>query len=86
MTGGAMRQMRADATLELQQQQRAELEKVARSRPTDGAQVASPLRRRRPSGVAQRASARTPANTPPDLDLHLIVDNYVTHKHGKVKA
>jgi len=24
--------------------------------------------------------------TPPDLDLHLIVDNYVTHKHGKVKA
>ncbi len=24
--------------------------------------------------------------TPPALDLHLIVDNYVTHKHGKVKA
>lgn len=24
--------------------------------------------------------------TPPDLDLHLIMDNYVTHKHGKVKA
>ena len=24
--------------------------------------------------------------TPPDLDLPLIVDNYVTHKHGKVKA
>jgi putative transposase len=25
-------------------------------------------------------------HTPPELDLHLIVDNYVTHKHGKVKA
>jgi len=25
-------------------------------------------------------------NTPPELDLHLIVDNYVTHKHAKVKA
>lgn len=25
-------------------------------------------------------------HTPPDLDLHLIVDNYVTHKHAKVKA
>jgi transposase len=24
--------------------------------------------------------------TPPDLDLHLIVDNYNTHKHPKVKA
>ena len=24
--------------------------------------------------------------TPPDLDLHLIVDNYCTHKHSKVKA
>ena len=24
--------------------------------------------------------------TPVDLDLHLIVDNYVTHKHSKVKA
>lgn len=24
--------------------------------------------------------------TPPDLDLHLIVDNYATHKHPKVKA
>ncbi len=24
--------------------------------------------------------------TPPDLDLYLIVDNYVTHKHAKVKA
>jgi putative transposase len=37
-----MRQMRADATLELQQEQRAELEKVARSRRT-------------PQAVAQRA-------------------------------
>jgi transposase len=26
------------------------------------------------------------AQTPPDLDLHLIVDNYATHKHPKVKA
>ena len=26
------------------------------------------------------------AETPPDLDLHLIVDNYATHKHPKVKA
>ncbi len=26
------------------------------------------------------------AQTPPELDLHLIVDNYVTHKHSKVKA
>jgi transposase len=25
-------------------------------------------------------------NTPRDLDLHLIVDNYATHKHPKVKA
>lgn len=24
--------------------------------------------------------------TPPELDLHLIVDNYGTHKHGKVRA
>ncbi len=24
--------------------------------------------------------------TPPEMDLHLIVDNYVTHKHAKVKA
>lgn len=24
--------------------------------------------------------------TPPDLDLHLIVDNYATHKHANVKA
>ena len=24
--------------------------------------------------------------TPPELDLHLIVDNYATHKHAKVKA
>lgn len=26
------------------------------------------------------------AKTAPDLDLHLIVDNYATHKHPKVKA
>jgi transposase len=26
------------------------------------------------------------AETPPDVDLHLIVDNYATHKHPKVKA
>jgi transposase len=26
------------------------------------------------------------AQTSPDLDLHLIVDNYATHKHAKVKA
>lgn len=26
------------------------------------------------------------AETPPDLDLHLIVDNYATHKHPQVKA
>ena len=26
------------------------------------------------------------AETPEDLDLHLIVDNYATHKHPKVKA
>lgn len=25
------------------------------------------------------------ANAPPDIDLHLIVDNYCTHKHPKVK-
>ena len=25
------------------------------------------------------------ANTPPGLDLHVIVDNYATHKHAKVK-
>jgi transposase len=25
-------------------------------------------------------------NVPPDLDLHLILDNYSTHKHAKVKA
>jgi putative transposase len=25
------------------------------------------------------------ANTPPELDLHVIVDNYATHKHPKVK-
>ena len=24
--------------------------------------------------------------TPPELDLHLIVDNYSTHKHAKIKA
>ena len=26
------------------------------------------------------------ANTPPQLDLHLIVDNYNTHKHAKVRS
>jgi len=26
------------------------------------------------------------AETPPELDLHLIVDNYATHKHERVKA
>jgi transposase len=26
------------------------------------------------------------AETPPNLDLHLIVDNYCTHKHSKVKS
>jgi transposase len=26
------------------------------------------------------------AQTPADLDLHLIVDNYATHKHAKVRA
>jgi transposase len=26
------------------------------------------------------------AETPPDLDLHLIVDNYGTHKHAKVRS
>ena len=26
------------------------------------------------------------AQTPPDLDLHLILDNYATHKHAKVRA
>jgi transposase len=26
------------------------------------------------------------AQTPPELDLHLIVDNYATHKHPKVKS
>ena len=25
------------------------------------------------------------ANVPPDLDVHLVVDNYTTHKHAKVK-
>ena len=26
------------------------------------------------------------AETPPELDLHLIVDNYTTHKHPKVQS
>ena len=26
------------------------------------------------------------AQTPPELDLHLIVDNYATHKHPRVKS
>jgi transposase len=26
------------------------------------------------------------AETPPELDLHLIVDNYSTHKHERVKS
>jgi putative transposase len=25
------------------------------------------------------------ANVPPDLEIHLVVDNYSTHKHHKVK-
>ena len=25
------------------------------------------------------------ANVPPELDIHLVVDNYSTHKHAKVK-
>jgi transposase len=29
---------------------------------------------------------RIDAETPPELDLHLIVDNYATHKHPKVKS
>jgi putative transposase len=28
----------------------------------------------------------TEAQVPPDLDVHLVVDNYATHKHRKVKA
>src|SRR5205085_11746331 len=28
---------------------------------------------------------RIDAETPPDLDLHLIVDNYATHKHPNVR-
>jgi hypothetical protein len=28
---------------------------------------------------------RVDAEAPPELDLHLIVDNYATHKHPKVK-
>ncbi len=38
-----------------------------------------------PSGVAQ-VSERIDAETPAELDLHLIVDNYATHKHPKVQA
>ena len=30
--------------------------------------------------------ARSTSKRPPDLDLHSIVDNYITHKHAKVKA
>jgi putative transposase len=26
------------------------------------------------------------ANVPPDLDVHLVLDNYATHKHPKVRA
>ena len=26
------------------------------------------------------------ANVPPDLDMHLVLDNYAAHKHEKVKA
>jgi transposase len=29
--------------------------------------------------------AHIDANVPAHLDIHLVVDNYVTHKHGKVK-
>ena len=29
---------------------------------------------------------RIDANVPADLDVHLTVDNYVTHKHARVKA
>jgi transposase len=29
---------------------------------------------------------RVDNETPPDLDLHLIVDNYATHKHANVRA
>ncbi|SLM18773.1 transposase (fragment) [uncultured spirochete] len=25
-------------------------------------------------------------SVPPDLDIHMVVDNYVTHRHPKVKA
>ncbi|NEV03406.1 transposase, partial [Bradyrhizobium uaiense] len=26
------------------------------------------------------------ANVPPQLDIHLVVDNYATHKHPKVRT
>ena len=32
------------------------------------------------------ANALIDAETPTELDLHLIVDNYATHKHPKVKS
>jgi hypothetical protein len=38
-----------------------------------------------PSGVPQVPAAIN-CNTPKSLDLHLIVDDYATHKHPNVKA
>ena len=39
-----------------------------------------------PSGVPALPARRSTAPRPKRLDLHLIVDNYATHKHPKVKA
>ena len=39
-----------------------------------------------PSGVPRLRCAASEANVPEKLDIHLIVDNYSTHKHAKVKA
>ncbi len=38
------------------------------------------------TGVAVSDRVAVDAETPPHLDVHLIADNYATHKHAKVKA
>ena len=38
----------------------------------------------RPSGAATTSSPTS--GNPTDVDLHLIVDNYATHKHAEVRA
>jgi hypothetical protein len=53
--------------------------------PAEGKIIAECMPQHRPQEWI-RFLKRIDKDTPPNLDLHLIVDNYATHKHPKVLA